>query len=1298
MSTVSEMLIKIGADSSGLKQELSKTQETVNKAFNTNPITEFTNALTETTSGINGTIGTMMRFATLAASGFGINAIIDSAVNAGEASYQLSNKLKISTAEAGNLSRILKLTGTDADTFSGAILRLDKSMASDGEQSDKIKATLSTFGVSVTDANGKLLPLSEQLKNLASGYKKASEAGLQQEYLMNTLGVRGMALTNTLLKYDEAAENASKVKTVGLDAEEMHRIAQAMQVVKMQASQLEVAAGATLAPVAEEMFPIILSGLTQTAKYLAENKAEIKDITKNALELLVTYKSIQAASKIGSAVSSFWGNAQAAALAKAKATPAVTVDASALTSAQEKSINRAVVASNAGYAKMEKAAIKAAQTANLSAEESAAYISEKCIEISNQAAIAAEKIRAEMTAGFQQSNMAAAESASKVTAANSDIIASTQEAALSQTRLAEALEATGIAATAAGNKAVTANAEIAESARVAAVAESELASTASAAGIEGTVAGEKTAIANMEVAESARAATVAEAELAETTTGAGTAAAIAGEKAVGANTAAAAATLENAAANTALTTATTAAGAEAVATGTKTVGAMATAASAVGNLRAAVFALMGGWIGVAAATGYAIYKLVQYESTKNNIPSYNQDAEVRKDPETGAYQKKQWVEKKPTDEDILASGYTGQQTTSGYEWVNLNEAESEEQVAYEKYMADQKNKKPWMDNGSYDDDTLAALKAEMERLKEEGKKTPAEKKEKAEKDTTTHYSLIDNLGDYSNQAQYAAETYGIDPNLYGALIQAESGGNPNAVSSAGAIGFSQLMPDTASGMGVNANDPNENLMGGAAYLSQMLQEFGGDVRLALAAYNAGPKAVKDAGGVPNNGETSEYVSKVMGIYQSATTSTGEAKYDPASALKKLQQAKEEAVNLYASMASEINSETDTTYQSGMEKIVADVAKKSEQIAKLQAEGVDTTRLKSELSQYEGVLKSKVEDKWKQAWTNIKDETKSIQAQLYDDFAAEADAEYEATVHKLDEERKEKLKAIQQDKNDYAGKLAVDKWYNASVAAAAKKRDQEMQEAHEKAMSAYEKSGDVGGAMTEMNSQAGVSAEELAGKQKLIAEFYDLWKKANASAFEEMAQAASTFDSGLETIFTDLGSDISKASDLVENIGNLIISTIIKIQAQRLAANLTSDLLSAFTGGSSNSGINTSYGSDITLSSLTGNNYSLGGSNYDFSYTPFAEGGIVTAPTLGLIGERSYKEAIVPLTDGNLKSMSGGGGGVQVNITNNSSSKVAVENTKYDDGAQQWVLGVVVDAAERNVNGFGTNMKTALGAG
>jgi soluble lytic murein transglycosylase-like protein len=110
----------------------------------------------------------------------------------------------------------------------------------------------------------------------------------------------------------------------------------------------------------------------------------------------------------------------------------------------------------------------------------------------------------------------------------------------------------------------------------------------------------------------------------------------------------------------------------------------------------------------------------------------------------------------------------------------------------------------------------------------------------------------------------AAKKHGIDPALLAGLVKQESGFNPNAGSPAGARGLTQLMPGTAAGLGVsNVLDPIQSLDGGAKYLRQQLDAFGGDVTRALAAYNAGPGAVQRHGGVPPYAETQNYVRIVQ---------------------------------------------------------------------------------------------------------------------------------------------------------------------------------------------------------------------------------------------------------------------------------------------------------------------------------------------------------------------------------------------------------------------------------------------------
>jgi soluble lytic murein transglycosylase-like protein len=120
----------------------------------------------------------------------------------------------------------------------------------------------------------------------------------------------------------------------------------------------------------------------------------------------------------------------------------------------------------------------------------------------------------------------------------------------------------------------------------------------------------------------------------------------------------------------------------------------------------------------------------------------------------------------------------------------------------------------------------------------------------------------------AHEVRAAAVRHRVPVQLIHAVVHAESRFDPCAVSRAGARGLMQLMPDTAAMLGVHDSfDPRSNVNGGARYLRALMDRFGGDVRLALAAYNAGPEAVAAHGGIPPFPETRAYVARVMCLFE-----------------------------------------------------------------------------------------------------------------------------------------------------------------------------------------------------------------------------------------------------------------------------------------------------------------------------------------------------------------------------------------------------------------------------------------------
>jgi len=136
-------------------------------------------------------------------------------------------------------------------------------------------------------------------------------------------------------------------------------------------------------------------------------------------------------------------------------------------------------------------------------------------------------------------------------------------------------------------------------------------------------------------------------------------------------------------------------------------------------------------------------------------------------------------------------------------------------------------------------------------------------------------------GDIDSAIEQAAARHNVDPNLVRAVVKVESNFNPNAVSRKGAMGLMQLMPSTARQLKVkNPFDPEQNVDAGVRHLKQLLESYGGDVKLTLAAYNAGAGAVARSSGVPHYAETQNYVRRITNLYYGGSVFNSGASRDP----------------------------------------------------------------------------------------------------------------------------------------------------------------------------------------------------------------------------------------------------------------------------------------------------------------------------------------------------------------------------------------------------------------------------------
>lgn len=236
-------------------------------------------SISKLTSGFNLLSAKIAALLAIGTTGAGLFNITQSAMMAGENTYRLTQRLHTTAAEAGQLNRMFSLTGTSIDSVVPLFAKLDKQIESAGKDGNDTTLALSRFGIVLTNEAGNLLPLNEQLAQLAQGYKNAAAAGQEEAFTAEVLGARGAALIPVLEQYDDLMQIASHVKTTGLlNPAEAHAAYLKWRELEMEAGQLKMALGSALLPVAEDLMPSITEGFQSLIDFIKENKEGIEEL------------------------------------------------------------------------------------------------------------------------------------------------------------------------------------------------------------------------------------------------------------------------------------------------------------------------------------------------------------------------------------------------------------------------------------------------------------------------------------------------------------------------------------------------------------------------------------------------------------------------------------------------------------------------------------------------------------------------------------------------------------------------------------------------------------------------------------------------------------------------------------------------------------------------------------------------------------------------------------------------------------------------------------------------------------
>lgn len=1225
--TIAGFEVKIGADSTGLRRELTRVKHDLEGGLSVRPVSAFSGAIESLDGKLTALTGTIGKLTAVAAGCFGLTSMVQGAFAAGDAIYDLTQKYDMSTAQAVKMSRILKLTGGDADSAAKAIMRMDKSLLDNSGAGAQSRATLAAYGVSMQDATGKLLPLNVQLERLAEGYKKAREAGQGQEYIMATLGVRGMALTKTLLEYDEAARRTAGIKGIGIDPKAMHEASEDVKVMQMQLQQITLTAGAALSPLVASLARDLLPLLSDTAAWLGKHKELVGSVTISVVRLVAAYEALKLARNAATAVRDIYE----------KLKPRTTVTdmerMEALTRAQERQIARSINASNKRYDVQRQLAIKTAKDEQMSAAETERYLTESFTRIGIAAERSANSIRESMTAAFRMANREATQAATGMTGAN--------------VRVAESELAIGKAAQTSAALKAQATARSVAASKAAAAANVRTAATEAAVGREAQATG----------------------------------------------------------------VAYTFAGTKAVSASTVSIGAVSRVGGMVRNLTGMVWALAGGWMGVAAAAvaaGAYMYSAYKKDQAYRGAHTYSvkdangqthrmtvgEDGTVLRANDDKAYARKYKVGHvsvyKPIDDTAI-------QNARKAHAARLAQVKAEEdrkmRLDIDKQIGEL---------GGISDMQLPKTGA--------GRGAGSEKANAAPKDTSIAAQVYQILTKSGVDSRYAM-------GLVGSYMM-ESGGNTERLRAgavnpkSGAYGIGQWLGTRkralaafAQSRGLSMSDyrtqalfqAHELLSSGyerEQYLKALSQiraqgitdpgqlailadryttrsEQTGAIK-AQKARNARAFAARIKGGVGSNADMD--LAGDVAEHQLA-----------------IDKARQDLHNLEIELSAAVQRDTGTAYEVGMAQVREEVRRKKAQIDSLAQTdpSIDTAKAAKLLTAYQEAETAKVTAAWRKRWQEFTAAANRAETELTGDYKRVADNDFKDKMARLDAERKEQLKALAQHANDKAAELAVDKAYTVKRLALMRELDDARRNSYKRELDYAASRHDMARVRSLLSGRRREQYDAWQDEGKAVQTYIKLCQDSTITTQGMMAGIAESFSGTLADSFGKLGSEIHNTAELVESVGKTMLHTIMQVMAKMVAAKAAAAIFGGVLGNQ-----NSTYRmADYLPGKAPG---SIGGGLLQAFMPHFATGGVVTAPTIGLIGEGGSREAVLPLNaqtfaalgEGISRNLSRGGGSAApiINVINKSGSPATVTSAGVDDKMGAAVYTVVIDKLMANKDG------------